>query len=209
VLGVIASACSGVAEKRRKLQDGVSLDKQRSFFGCTESSRSYVAGFVNDVMARRVRRLIDTKSVMEITNHDREDVTNVVNPSVDGVLSGSVVIDTDARAVIKLGHGLVLKPKPPLKKWGVARSLRAKKPTRPANMWAFKDDQEDSGNLQTLFFLEEIDTSEFIMMPFYQNVGIVMAMKEISEEDDDKLTFSAHVVDPANDPGMFRDALKT
>ena len=48
-----------------------------------------------------------------------------------------------------------------------------------------------------------MDFHEFILMPFYKNIGVILPMEQLLE-DKEKLIYESHVVDPCGEPALFK-----
>jgi hypothetical protein len=56
---------------------------------------------------------------------------------------------------------------------------------------------------KTALALQEMPLTEFIMLPFTKNLGIVMPV-EIVVDEDKQIVFEAQVVNPVNNPDLFQ-----
>lgn len=73
-----------------------------------------------------------------------------------------------------------------------------------AILYITKKKQDES---QNDIIVEHCPFEDFLMYPFYKNIGILLP-DDILDSNEDYYMFSCHLVAPSDMPGMFRSSLK-
>lgn len=142
---------------------------------------SYLVGFTSAGHANRVRLRTTAKSRMLMTNRRPQDVSQEINSGLCHLVEipkmSGITIDLQA-------HLHIEKVETGVREVGNGILVR------------------DLAAMEDVCKIEEADFSDFIMYPFMKNIGVVLPIQLIFE-DDREFVFHSHVIDPNQNTYFF------
>jgi hypothetical protein len=155
------------------------IREQNKLLGFRHRNRSYIIGFPKESHAKYMARHLTKENISRIylLQHHIVDVTEDINAGLRAMDMSSVSVE--GNVTIDLQSSLVL-PK--------------------------SKGHHHNDNLIDDISLDEFSFEDFLLLPFTRSVGITIPMS-ISDDTNTRLVFESQVIDPCEEPRMFKDYL--